>query len=467
MAELVQIRKPVAVDPLKSSAPLGAALAYLGLRDAVPLLHGSQGCASFALTLAVRHFNEDMPMQTTGIDEIAMVLGTTEQLRQALVNIAKRMRPRLIGVASTALVETRGEDLRGDLALSLAQAPALAGVSVVLASTPDYEGALEDGWARAVTAIIETLVLPGERRQALPLRQLNVLPGVHLSVGDLEHLRELIAAFGLMPVFLPDLSGSLDGHIEEQYSPLTRGGTDLGDVAEMGRALHTLAIGEHMRPALEALEGLTGVPGTLLPSLLGLTAVDQLVALLARIAGQPVPASVRRCRSQLVDAMLDGQFHFAGRRIAVAGDPDLLQALVPFLAGMGAQVVTAVASTAHSPRLSQLPVSRVLVGDLDDFEQAAAAAGAELLLTHAHGRQAAERLGLPLLRVGFPVFDRIGVQHRCLLGYRGTRELIYEIANTFIATRRPPRPEDFRSAIAPADPFPQKEPANAAPASCR
>lgn len=467
MAEVVQVRKAVAVDPLKSSAPLGAALAYLGMRDAVPVVHGSQGCASFALTLAVRHFNEDMPMQTTGVDEVATVLGTGDHLHQALVNIAKRMKPRLIGVASTALVETRGEDLRGDLALSLTQAPELAGVSVVLASTPDFDGALEDGWAKAVTAMVETLVVPGERRQALPLRQLNVLPGVHLSVGDLEELRELIAAFGLMPVFLPDISGSLDGHVEDEYSPLTRGGTRLGDVAEMGRALHTIAIGEHMRPASEALEGLTGVPSTVLPSLLGLNAVDQLVALLARIAGQPVPCSVRRRRSQLLDAMLDGQFHFGGRRIAVAADPDLLGVLVPFLLSMGAEVVAAVASTAHSKRLAQLPVAQVLVGDMDDFEQTAAAAGAELLLTHAHGRQAAERLGVPLLRVGFPVFDRIGVQHRCLLGYRGTRDFIYEIANTFIAARKAPRREDFLTAIAPFGQDQEEEHVHAASASCR
>ncbi|MDZ4122895.1 MAG: nitrogenase component 1, partial [Hydrogenophaga sp.] len=55
-----------------------------------------------------------------------------------------------------------------------------------------------------------------------------------------------------------------------------------------------------------------------------------------------------------------------------------------------------------------------------------------LLVTHSHGRQAAERLNKPLLRVGFPVFDRIGNAHKVSVGYRGTMNLIFEISNLMI-----------------------------------
>jgi nitrogenase molybdenum-iron protein NifN len=36
------------------------------------------------------------------------------------------------------------------------------------------------------------------------------------------------------------------------------------------------------------------------------------------------------------------------------------------------------------------------------------AAGCDLLVTHSHGRQAAERLDIPLMRVGFSLFRRGG-----------------------------------------------------------
>ncbi|MEI2678938.1 MAG: nitrogenase component 1 [Burkholderiaceae bacterium] len=50
-------------------------------------------------------------------------------------------------------------------------------------------------------------------------------------------------------------------------------------------------------------------------------------------------------------------------------------------------------------------------------------------MTHSHGRQAAERLGKPLFRLGIPTFDRIGNSHKCYVGYRGTRNLVYEVGN--------------------------------------
>ena len=92
-------------------------------------------------------------------------------------------------------------------------------------------------------------------------------------------------------------------------------------------------------------------------------------------------------------------------------------------------------------------VERVLVGDLQDFEDSARAAGAELLVTHSHGRQASERLDVPLLRVGFPIFDRLGAMHRCTAGYQGTRNLIFEVSNIILSGLHEHAPEDFAQVL--------------------
>jgi nitrogenase molybdenum-iron protein NifN len=88
---------------------------------------------------------------------------------------------------------------------------------------------------------------------------------------------------------------------------------------------------------------------------------------------------------------------------------------------------------------------------LEDLERGAA--DCDLLITHSHGRQASERLGKPLLRIGFPVFDRIGNAHRVQVGYSGTMALIFEIANTMMeqighhhATDWPLTPDAMRAA---------------------
>jgi nitrogenase molybdenum-iron protein NifN len=451
MGRVIASKKACSVNPLKSSAPLGAALAYLGVEGAVPLFHGSQGCTSFALVLSVRHFKEAVPLQTTAMDEAATVLGGADNLEEAIMVIKARMKPRFIGIASTALVETRGEDFAGELAaIRKKRGAELEGTTVVLASTPDFKGALEDGWSKATAAILDAVVATGDapRRAAGNVTRVNVLPGVHQTPADIEELAVMLWGFGVEPFFLPDVSLSLDGHVPDAYVGTSMGGALLAEIARMGEAVHTIAIGEHMRAPAEALQQRTGVPCTVLPSLTGLEETDRLVSLLQDLTGRPADARLRKQRSQLVDAMLDGHFHFAGKRVAIASDPDLLHSLVRFFVGLGADVQVAIASTDASPLLGGLPCD-VTVGDLADLEDAAAATKAELLVTHSHGRQAADRLGVPLFRVGFPIFDRLGAQHRCSVGYRGTRELLYEVANLFIAQMHEHSPEDFSDAIPP------------------
>ena len=425
MALVVEPKKACAVNPLKMSQPLGAAYAFMGLASCMPVMHGSQGCTSFGVVLLVRHFKEAIPLQTTAMNEATTIMGGYDNVAKALLNIRQRNHPDIIALCSTGLTETKGDDVMGYIATARQKHPELADTEIVYVSTPDYVGAFQDGWAHAVTALIEQVTRTDTPRDE---RRVAVLPGSHLSPGDIDELRELIEAFGLDPVFVPDMSGSLDGHIPEQWLGTTLGGTRLADLKELGGAMHTLAIGEQMRAAALALQTRCGVPFTLLDRLTGLTASDALVRQLALLSGQPVPAKIRRQRSHLVDAMLDGHFHFGNVKVALGAEPDLLWSTGQFLAEMGAELAVCVTTT-KSPLLERLPAAEVIIGDLEDFESSARAAGCDLLMTHSHGRQAAQRLDKPLFRLGIPTFDRIGNAHICHVGYRGTRQFVYEVGN--------------------------------------
>jgi nitrogenase molybdenum-iron protein NifN len=439
--------KSVSVNPLKSSAPLGAAMAYLGVADSIPLFHGSQGCTAFALVLMVRHFKESIPIQTTAMNEVSTILGGADHLEEALLNLKSRVKPRLIGICSTALVETRGEDFKGDLAIIKARRSAeLKGTEVVFASTPDFTGALEEGWAKAVTAMIDDLVVRPAVR-TVKLKQVNILAGVHMTPADIDHVRTLAESFGLTPVILPDISGSLAGTVPDRWVATSYGGTTLEDIAGMGRAQATIAIGEHMRAPAERLAELTGVPVHAFNRITGLEQADRFVVALAEIAGKPVPPRIRKKRSELVDVMLDSHFHLGGKRLAIAAEPDLLLSLAATFAESGAEIVAAVTTTGASKALERVP-AKVVVGDLGDLEQLAAEHQVDLLVTHSHGRQASERLGIPLLRAGFPIFDRLGAQHRLTVGYEGTRNLLVETANIFLSDHHEATPEALAPILA-------------------
>jgi len=97
--------------------------------------------------------------------------------------------------------------------------PQFDAIPAVPVSTPDFTGVMESGYALAIAAVIEQLVPrvsdAGSWLGRRP-RQVNVLAGAHLTPGDLEHLKDLIALFDLYPIVLPDLSDFLDGHLTEQ-----------------------------------------------------------------------------------------------------------------------------------------------------------------------------------------------------------------------------------------------------------
>ncbi|WP_416669584.1 bifunctional nitrogenase iron-molybdenum cofactor biosynthesis protein NifEN [Egbenema bharatensis] len=422
----VQIsKKAIAVNPLKQSQPLGAALAFLGVKGMMPLFHGSQGCTAFAKVMLVRHFREAIPLSTTAMTEVSTILGGEDNIGQAILTILEKFNPEIIGLCTTGLTETRGDDMEGILRDFRKKHPQLDGLPIVLVSTADFKGALQDGFTAAVESIVRELPQIDDAKP----NQVNLLAGAAMAPGDVQELKAMITAFGLTPIVVPDLSASLDGHLDESYSAVTGGGTSLADLRKIGQSAYTFAIGESMREAADILERRLGIPYEVFPKLTGLGAVDQFLQALSDLSGVEVPETYRRQRQQLQDAMLDTHFYLGRKRISLALEPDLLYAVASWLHQMGAEIHTAVTTT-KSPLLEHLPVETVVIGDLGDFEELAVSS--DLLITNSNGAAIAQRLNLPLYRLGFPIFDRLGNGQRCSIGYRGTMQLLFDIGNLFI-----------------------------------
>lgn len=465
MADILQTKKALAVNPLKVSQPIGASLAFLGLDRSLPLMHGSQGCTAFGKVFFVRHFREPIPLQTTAMDQVSTIMGADENVIEALRALCDKSKPDIIGLVTTGLSETQGTDIQRSVREFRAAHPEFAHIAVVPVNTPDYVGCLESGYALAIEALLDTLV-PASQCAGKRPRQVNVLASAMLTPGDIEAIKEWVEAFGLRPVVVPDIGDSLDGHlVEAEYSALTIGGTPRSEIEIIGESAATLVIGPSLHKAADILHQRTGVPDYRFAGLMGLDDCDAFTQALADISGKPVPAKIERQRAQLQDAMVDSHFMVGFARIAVAADPDLLGMQVRFLAGMGADIVSAVSPVKHDS-LSALPIAQVTVGDLEDMENQARLADAQLVIANSHAVETARRLAVPLLRAGFPQYDLVGGYTRTWVGYRGTRQALFDLANLMVAQHHELQPhrsiywddsrDDFRSAqqgvIAPAAP---------------
>jgi nitrogenase molybdenum-iron protein NifN len=412
------------------------------------MLHGSQGCTAFAKVFFVRHFREPIPLQTTAMDQVATVMGADENVIEGLATICGKSKPALVGLPTSGLSETLGTDIRRLVKAFRAKYPEFEAVPVVPVNTPDYNGCLESGYADALRATIDVLVPADKGRAGRRYKQVNVLAGSLFTPGDIEHVKDLVEAFGLQPVVAPDIADSLDGHLTpENFSPLTVGGTPVSEFATLGEARATLVIGRSLGAAADLLRERTGVPDYRFDSLMGLEAVDDFVSDLARIAGVPVPEKVERQRAQLQDAMVDTHFMFGFARAAIAAEPDLLYGLSHLVRGMGGETVAAVAP-ARAPVLEEVAAAQVQIGDLEDLETAAGAAGAQLVVGSSHAVASARRLGLPALRAGFPQYDFVGGYQKTWVGYRGTRQTLFDLANLLLEHHGQHEIRPFRSRYA-------------------
>jgi len=451
MADVIKRNKALSVNPLKASQPIGGSLATLGFNRAMPLLHGSQGCTAFAKVFFVRHFREPIPLQSTAMDQASSVLGADENVVEGIRAIAEKSKPDLITILTTGLAETQGADVHRNVREFRAAYPEFADIAVVAVNTPDFTGSVETGYAATLTEIIRALVpdaktatndcQSSEGLAVVPdtvtqvgrrKRQVNVLVSYMLTSGDLEALQLIFEQFGLRPVFIPNLADSLDGCLtDEDFSPVTIGGTPLSELATLGDAIATVVIGASLHAAAQVLEEKTGVPTYQLNHLYGLKANDALMSALMTISGNSVPERLERQRAQLQDALLDTHFMLGQLRVALAADGDLLGAFVDLLQETGVEVVTAVTSC-NVPLLSSIPVASIKIGDLEDMEKMSLDNKVQLIIGNSHAVISAERLNVPILRAGFPLYDVIGGYAKTWIGYAGSRQTLFDLANLVI-----------------------------------
>ncbi len=422
--------KCATVNPQKNSPALGATMAYLGINNMLGLLHGAQGCSTFIRLQLSRHYKESIALNATAMSEDSAIFGGWENLKKGIGRVIEKFHPQVVGVMTTGLTETMGDDVSSAIKQFREEHPEHGGVPIIWASTPDYCGSMQEGYAAAVEAIVSSLPEGGDSI----MDQVNFIPGAHLTPADVEELKELIESFGLTVLTIPDISNAMDGHIDEVVSPLSTGGISVEDIRRAGRSCATVYVGDSLAKAALRLKQAFGIPAYGFTSLTGLSETDRFMEVLAVISGRPIPEKHRRWRSRLMDAMVDSHYQFGNKKVALALESDNLKTLTGFLAGMGCDIQAALSAT-RTRGLDKLPSDSVCVGDLEDLETAAI--GADLIVANSNGRQAANKLKIGAhLRAGLPVFDRLGAHQKVWVGYRGTLNLVFETANLFQANAK-------------------------------
>jgi nitrogenase molybdenum-iron protein NifN len=429
----------------KLCTPLGACLAYKGIAGTIPFLHGSQGCATYIRRYLISHFREPMDIAASNFAEHSAVFGGRDVLHTGLANVTQQYNPALIGVATTCLSETIGENMPQLLYEYRKKPTTAAETKLVHVSTPSFKGTHVDGFHKAVCSIVESLAAASAGTKDGPVA---FMPGF-VSAEDLRHLKEIFSAYGVPVTLVPDYSETMDGGSWATYERISSGGTPVEAVQALGSARAAIECGRVLageeRTAGAHLLKKFSVPLHRLGLPIGLRETDRLCEVVGSVASRDIPRELDLARGRLIDAMVDGHKYVFGQRAVVYGDEDLVIGLASFLTEIGVTPVLC-ASGARSRRFAA--TLRATVPDLPedtviregaDFASIAAEAETlkpDLLLGNSKGYSLARRLKVPLVRCGFPIHDRLG-GHRVLhVGYRGALNLYDTIVNAILERKQ-------------------------------
>lgn len=435
-------RSSLTVNPAKTCQPIGAMYAALGIHRCLPHSHGSQGCCSYHRSQLTRHTKEPVMAATSSFTEGSSVFGGQANLLAAIETIFAAYDPDVIAVHTTCLSETIGDDVHQIIGKATVEKKIPPGKVVFHANTPSYVGSHVTGYANMVKAMVETFVQPKTSSR----RQVTVIPG-WVEPADLREIKRFCTAFELPVVMMPDQSNVLDAGLTGDAGMYPVGGVTVDALRSIGDSLCGVALGPSAAgPAARHLEAKAGIHTETLELPIGLRATDRLIDHLRKISGKPVPAEIVWERQRLVDLISDMHQYFYGKTVALWGDPDQLVSLSEFLIDLNMvpkYVVTGTPGRSFERRMKkalgdEAGASRYAQGmgaDLMAMHQWIKQEKVDLLIGGTHGKYISRDEGIPMVRHGFPIVDRIGHQYFPTAGYKGAMRLCEQILDALLGKK--------------------------------
>lgn len=430
------------VNPCKMCMPMGVCNALYGIRGCMTILHGSQGCSTYIRRHMATHYNEPIDIASSSLTEEGTVYGGENNLIKGIENLIKLYNPEVIGIATTCLAETIGEDVDRLSKIFYEKHPETK-VKLIPIKSPGYGGTQYGGYFTALRAVVENVEMYSNDNE-----KINIVTGP-ISSADTRELIEILNDFGVDYILLPDISENLDGVHSKKYNRLPSSGTTIEEIKYMGGAKATIELSTFIKEEYSVgsyLEGAYNVKNYRMNIPRGLRDTDKFLKVLSQISGKAIPEKYKKQRGRYLDAMIDSHKYNAEARIAIFGEPDFVYS-VARLAIENGVVPVLIASGDACKKLEpslreevdelakQLFAGECKIIDEADFkeiEKYVLDLKVNVMLGSSDGRRIEEKHKIPLIRMAFPIHDRIGGQRILSIGYEGSLNLSDQITNKML-----------------------------------
>jgi nitrogenase molybdenum-iron protein beta chain len=434
------------INPIFTCQPAGAQYASIGIKDCIGIVHGGQGCVMFVRLLFSQHFKDSFELASSSLHEDAAVFGALHRVEQGVdVLLMRYPHVKVIPIITTCSTEVIGDDVDG-LVLKLnagllKEKYADREVHLIPIHTPSFVGSMISGYDVAVRDIVSHFA----KKEGMVTDKINLITG-WVDPGDVTELKSILAEMQIDATVLFEIE-AFDSPLMPEGNHVSHGETTIEDLQSTANAIGTIALNRYEGgKAAKFLENEFDVPAIIGSTPIGVRNTDTFLWNLKKMTGKPIPESLVRKRGIALDAIADLSHMFlTGKKVAIYGGPDLVIGLAQYCIDLGMQPVLVLLGDdnmdyKNDPRIKELKenvefdMEIVTNADLWDLERRIKEGlQLDLILGHSKGRYISIDYNIPMLRVGFPVYDRAGYYRHPVVGYTGAIWLAEQMANTLFA----------------------------------
>lgn len=449
--ELNFAREALTVNPAKACQPLGAVLCALGFEKTMPYVHGSQGCVAYFRTYFNRHFKEPVSCVSDSMTEDAAVFGGQQNMKDGLENCKATYKPDMIAVSTTCMAEVIGDDLNAFINNTKNEGYIESEYPVPFAHTPSFVGSHTTGWDNMFEGIIRYFTLNYMEDKVVGSNgKLNIVPGFETYLGNFRVIRRMLEDMGVEYSFLSDPTEVLDTPADGEFR-MYAGGTTQDEVKDAPNGLDTLLLQRYQLVKTEKFVRNTWkheAPRISIP--MGLEWTDEFLMKVSEITGQPIPDKLAIERGRLVDMMTDSHAWLHGKKFALWGDPDFVTGMTKFLLELGGEPIHVLCNNANKKWKKEMEAilatspyganSEVHIGkDLWHMRSLVFTNKPDFMIGNSYGKfiqrdtlYKGEEHEVPLIRIGFPIFDRHHLHRQTTMGYEGAMQMLTTLVNAIL-----------------------------------
>jgi len=280
--------------------------------------------------------------------------------------------------------------------------------------------------------------------------KINLVPGFETYLGNFRVIHRMMKEMGVDYTLMSDPSEVLDTPADGTFR-MYAGGTTQAELKDSPNAIDTLLLQPwQLEKTKKFVQTIWHQPATAINIPMGLEWTDEFLMKVSELTGKPISASLELERGRLVDMMTDSHAWLHGKKFSLYGDADFVMGMTKFLLELGAEPTDVLCNHANKRWKKAMDKmcqdspygqkTEVHIGrDLWHFRSLVFTNKPDFMIGNSYGKfiqrdtfYKGEEFEVPLIRIGFPIFDRHHLHRMTTLGYEGAIYMLTTLVNAIL-----------------------------------